>query len=117
MGRALVKTAVAAAVAVATAVAVSPRRHRTGRVRELAEQLDSGGADERTDIAIRLVDEGLDVSASELLLLVRTDHDPTLVHAVARAVRDAPRVRRPSANVRELLQWSDAELAARERTR
>lgn len=117
MRRGLLNGTVAGAATVATALAVVPRWRSARRVRALVRRLESARVDERIEIARHLVDEGLSVSASELLLLVRTCHDPALLQVVAQAVRDAPVGSRPSANVRELLHWSDVELGSRQGTR
>ncbi|MBV8950121.1 MAG: hypothetical protein JOZ99_04545 [Actinobacteria bacterium] len=104
--------AAAAAGAVAV-VAVAGRRARgRRRVRALASRLEHATSAERIALARALVDEGLTVSAPELLLFVRTELDPAVLHDVARAIRDAPAAHRPSANLRELLLWSDAQLGA-----
>jgi hypothetical protein len=107
-----VKSTLAATLALATAVVVGRRSRQARRVHALARQLATGGVGERINVALALVDEGLRASAPQLLLLVRTDHSPALLHAVAQAVSDAPPVARPSPNVRELLEWSDAELSS-----
>lgn len=99
------------ALALAAAATVASRVARARVVERLAEGLHADGADERVRAARALVDAGLRTSASELLLFVRTEHDPTVLEPVARAIADAPPVARPSANVRELLQWARIELA------
>ncbi len=76
----------------------------------LAEGLHAPGGDERVRAARALVDAGLQASAAELLLFVRTEHDPTVLEPVARAIVDAPTVTRPNANLRELLRWARIEL-------
>jgi hypothetical protein len=107
-----VKSTLAATVGLAMAVMVGRRSRQARRVHALAGRLATADVGERINVALALVDEGLRASAPELLLLIRTDHNPALLHAVAQAVRDAPHVARPSANVRELMKWSDAELGS-----
>jgi hypothetical protein len=107
------KATVFGTVALAAAVVAGRRARRTLRVRALARRLDTTDVGARIGAAIALVDEGLGVSAPDLLLLVRTDHNPAVLDAVANAVREAPPVAHPSASLRELLQWSDAELGTR----
>jgi hypothetical protein len=98
------------AIALAAAATVASRVARARVVERLAEGLHADRAEERVRAARALVDAGLRTSASELLLFVRTEHDPTVLEPVARAISDAPAVNRPSANLRELLQWARAEL-------
>lgn len=98
------------AIALAAAATVASRVARARVVERLAEGLHADRAEERVRAARALVDAGLRTSASELLLFVRTEHDPTVLEPVARAVVDAPTVARPSANLRELLQWARVEL-------
>lgn len=98
------------AIALAAAATVASRVARARVVERLAEGLHANRAEERVRAARALVDAGLRTSASELLLFVRTEHDPTVLEPVARAVVDAPTVARPSANLRELLQWARVEL-------
>lgn len=91
---------------------VTPRIVRARSVRRLARELGEGEPGERIRIASALLAEGLRPSAGELLLLVRTDHEPEVLTAVARAVLAAPPVARPSANVRELVQWATEQTGA-----
>lgn len=111
MGRAR-RTAAAAAAGLALSAVAGRRARHARRAHALACRLDTPNVDQRIEVARTLVDEGLTVSASDLLLFVRTEHEPAVLHAVARAVREAPPVTRPSANVRELLLWSDIQLGA-----
>ena len=98
------------ALAVAAAVTVASRVARARVVERLAEGLHAPGGEERVRAARALVDAGLQASAAELLLFARTEHDPTVLEPVARAIVDAPAVPRPNANLRELLQWARLEL-------
>ena len=91
----------------AAAVAV-PRVRADRRVRDVARDLGDREPAERMRVASALAATDLRAGAGELLLLARTDHEPAVLDAIARAVLDAPAVARPSANVRELLQWAAA---------
>jgi hypothetical protein len=94
------------------AVIAVPRLRADQRARDLARNLGGRQPAERIRIARELAATDLRASAGELLLLARTDHEPAVLDALARAVLDAPAVARPSANLRELLEWAAARATA-----
>lgn len=90
------------------AAVAAPRVRAERRAHDLARDLGDREPAERIRIASELAATDLRAGAGELLLLARTDHEPAVLDALARAVLGAPAVRRPSANVRELCQWAAA---------
>ena len=100
------------ALALGVLVLTMSRARASGDVRALARGLGERTPEDRIRVVSELAGRGLRASAGELLLLARTDHEPAVLDALARTVRDAPTVTRPSANVRELVQWASAQTGA-----
>jgi hypothetical protein len=93
-------------------MAVGTRAVTVWRAGRLTHGVADLPASARVEAVRRLVALGLRTTAADVLLVVRTEDDPAVLDEMARIVRAGPPVRRPSANLRELLQWASSMDAA-----